>query len=79
MTTAEMVGSGLVSFEVVKEIVGYMVNDNINQIHPIESEGKYYNEMIEEILLDEEGNVFILLADNGEPVMLPHLVEAVGY
>jgi hypothetical protein len=79
MTTAQLVESGLVSFDKVKELIGYMVEDGVIQAYPMESQGKYHNEAIEEIIIDEEGSVFILLSEEVEPVMLPHIVEAVGY
>jgi hypothetical protein len=77
MTTATITNG--VSFDKVKELVGYMVEEGVFQSYPVQSEGKYFNNDIEELILDEEGNVFILLTQNDEPVMLPHLVEVVGY
>jgi hypothetical protein len=79
MTTAEMIGNGLVSLDTIKRLIDYMIEDGVYEAFPIESEGKYYNDVVEEIVFDEEGNVFILLMDEGEPVMLPQFVEVVEY
>jgi hypothetical protein len=79
MTTAQMIGNGLISFDKVKEIVNHMISDGVDQIFPFEEQGKFYNEVIEEMVIDEEGNVFIQLVNSEDPVMLPHLVEVAEY
>jgi hypothetical protein len=63
------------TMENVKAIVEEMKAKGLSHIFPNRD---LQNPDIEELIIDEEGNVF-LLPVVGEEVMLPQFVEAVGY
>jgi hypothetical protein len=67
------------TMEIVKKIVEEMMVKGVHHAFPSrEMIGKMKNHDIKEIIIDEEGNVFILPVV-GEEVMLPQFMEVVGY
>jgi hypothetical protein len=67
------------TMEIVKEIVEEMKSKGVNHIFPNRvTIGKMMSHDIKEIIIDEEGTVFVLPVV-GEEVMLPQYVEAIAY
>lgn len=63
-----------ISMEEVSMLVIKMVSNKVSQVFPSEDE-KFYNENIKEMIVDEEGTVFILPTDSDEPIMIPAFVS----
>lgn len=58
----------------VKILVEKMIDYGVTQIFPTE-DNDFYNENIKELIVDEEGTVFILFKDTQEPVMIPEYIS----
>lgn len=72
--TAITVEKGLVSLQAVMKLIKAMQVEGIDQIHPnkVAPNSKFRNDAIDEMIIDDEGNVF-LRTDDGEEICLPQL------
>lgn len=76
MTTLT-VKSGLVSMEAIYTIVKEMKKKGLEQVYPNKViKGNLMNEAIQEVVIDEEGNVFLQPVNSNE-VMLPEYAQTV--
>ncbi|AYP68233.1 hypothetical protein PQE75_gp101 [Bacillus phage vB_BcoS-136] len=74
MTTAT-IEKGLISFESVVIIVSEMIRKGIDQAYPSKVYiGKLKNEAIDEVVIDDDGNVFLKPVNSNE-VMLPSFAK----
>ncbi|MFS0905780.1 hypothetical protein AB3N02_22290 [Priestia aryabhattai] len=74
--TTMTIQKGLVSQEAIKELVRAMQEQNINHIFPSKATGNHAlsNEAIDELLIDEEGNV-MLAVKGSDSVILPQFIS----
>jgi len=64
-----------IDIKVISKLVDEMVRMGIYNIIPIQESGVMHNKDIQEIIIDEEGTVFVLFAESLEdPIMLPMFV-----
>jgi len=61
--------------EVLEGLVGVMVKNGEFHIYPSKSEGEYFDQSVEELIIDEEGSVFALFVNDSEPIMVPNMVR----
>lgn len=72
--TTTTIKAGLVGQQAVLELVGAMKANSITHIFPSKAkDSKFHNDAIDELLIDEEGNVMLAIKDSDE-VILPRFV-----
>jgi len=65
-----------INMYVVKELVDEMVRRGVERIIPTQAIGAFKNKDIQEIIIDEEGTVFVqMVEDLNDPIMLPMFIE----
>lgn len=75
-----MTAREIIEKDVVSELVGEMVKRGVNTIFPSQAIGVFRNKDIRELIIDEEGTVFIQFVDDlDSPVMIPMFVEINDY
>lgn len=68
--------TGTIDFNTISELVNEMIRRNVDTIFPNKSIGAFRNKEIQEIIIDDEGTVFVLpVEDLDNPIMLPMFVD----
>lgn len=75
--TALMIEKGLISLDVVMELIKNMQKYHLTHIMPVNEIGVLHCEAINELIIDEEGNVFLQIVNDDEPILLPQLANAI--
>lgn len=75
--TALMIEKGLISLDMVVELIKNMRKYHLTHIMPVNEIGVLHCEAINELIIDEEGNVFLQIVNDDEPILLPQLANAI--
>ena len=75
--TALMIEKGLISFDVVVGLIKNMRKNHLTHIMPVNEIGILHCEAIDELIIDEEGNVFLQIVNENEPILLPQLANVI--